>query len=63
MIVTVPKDEVLLPVVVDCLGLIGQNHTCVNRPISRLGIEPFDHGENESVDFGEQAAVVPKVWA
>ena len=44
-------------------GLIGQNHACVNRPIGRLGIEPFDHGENESVDIGEQAAVVPKVWA
>ena len=44
-------------------GLIGQNHACVNRPIGRLGIEPFDHGEKESVDIGEQAAVVPKVWA
>jgi len=44
-------------------GLIGQNHTCVNRPGRRLGIEPFDHGENESVDIREQAAVVPKVRA
>jgi len=63
VILTVSVDGLLLPAAFNCLGLIGQNHACVNRPIGRLGIEPFDHGEKESVDIGEQAAVVPKVWA
>ena len=44
-------------------GLIGQNHPRFDRPIGRLVVEVLNDDENESADFREQAAVVPKVWA
>ena len=42
--------------------LIGQNHPRFDRPIGRFVVEMLNDDENESADFREQAAVVPKVW-
>ena len=44
-------------------SLMGQNHPRFDWPIGRLGIEVLNGDKNESADFREQAAVVPKVWA
>ena len=42
--------------------LVGQDHPRFDRPGRRLGVEVLNGGEDEPADFGEQAAVVPKIW-
>ncbi len=61
VIVTVSKDEVLIPAVVDCLGLVGQDHPSFDLLFCRFVVEALYDGKNESADLREQMAVMPKI--
>ena len=61
MIRTVSEVDVLIPCVVDCLELVGQNHSgfyaCLRCPV----VESLDNGEDKSADIGKQAPVVAEI--
>ncbi len=58
MIVTVSKDEVLIPVVVDCLGLKAEHSSGFYPSFCRLVQMVLHHGEDKPAHLREKFSVM-----